>query len=153
VAEQVRPTKKQRELLSFIEQFIAEHGYSPSYREIRDGVGYTSIATVALHVNNLVARGHLIKRDHAARSLEVVAVAEVPKVRSNEIKPAEEKWLVEQIDYRFRQAEASKALSQADIDGLYVLVGALSVLGLEGAAMSFIARLSELKKSLVPKSE
>ena len=52
--------------------FIVEHGYSPSYREIMRGCGYTSVATVALHVNNLIKRGHLRKRDHSARSLEVV---------------------------------------------------------------------------------
>jgi SOS-response transcriptional repressor LexA len=30
--EKLRPTKKQKELLGFIDSFIAEHGYSPSYR-------------------------------------------------------------------------------------------------------------------------
>ena len=68
----IRPTKKQHELLGFIEQFIGEHGYSPSYREIMNGLQYTSVATVALHVGNLIKRGHLRKRDHSARSLEVV---------------------------------------------------------------------------------
>jgi repressor LexA len=66
----MRPTKKQRELLSFIETFIAKNGYSPSYREIMGGLNYTSVATVALHVNNLIKRGQLHKRDHSARSLE-----------------------------------------------------------------------------------
>ena len=69
---QVRPTKKQRELLTYIEEFINQHGYSPSYREIMSGLNYTSVATVALHINNLLKRGHLRKRDHSARSLEVV---------------------------------------------------------------------------------
>jgi repressor LexA len=64
----VRPTKKQKELLTFIEDFIAEHGYSPSYREIMAGTGHTSVATVSLHVNNLIKRGHLAKRDRSARS-------------------------------------------------------------------------------------
>ena len=68
----IRPTKKQQELLVFIEAFIGEHGYSPSYREIMNGCQYTSVATVALHVNNLIKRGHIRKRDHSARSLEVV---------------------------------------------------------------------------------
>ena len=63
----IRPTKKQRELLSFIEAFIAEHGYSPSYREIMQGLQYTSVATVALHVNNLIKRGHLQKRRKPTR--------------------------------------------------------------------------------------
>ena len=65
----VRPTKKQHDLLEFIEAFIAQHGYSPSYREIMNGLNYTSVATVALHVNSLIKRGHLAKRDRSARSL------------------------------------------------------------------------------------
>jgi repressor LexA len=44
----VRPTKKQKELLNFIEEFINVRGYSPSYREIMKGMQYTSVATVSL---------------------------------------------------------------------------------------------------------
>ncbi len=146
MAESVRPTKKQRELLTFIETFIGEHGYSPSYREIMNGCHYTSVATVALHVNNLIKRGHLQKRDHSARSLEVVTSAETkPTVKSNLVTEKQEKWLVQKIDYFFAQAEQTTAMPQEQLDELYVLVGALKVLGLEGAAHSFIPRLSELK--------
>ncbi len=45
-----RPSKKQFELLAFIENFIAEKGYGPSYREIMRGCDYTSVATVATDV-------------------------------------------------------------------------------------------------------
>jgi hypothetical protein len=38
------------------------------------------------------------------------------------------------------------SLSEADLDKLHILVGALKVLGLEGASQSYNARLSELKK-------
>ena len=69
----VRPTKKQHELLEYLREFIAEHGYSPSYREVMRGCNYTSVATVALHINNLIKRGHVVKRDKSARSLEVVS--------------------------------------------------------------------------------
>lgn len=146
----VRPTKKQRELLTFIDAFIKEHGYSPSYREIMNGCNYTSVATVSLHVNNLIRRGHLQKKDRSARSLEVVqdTDTEPAKIQTNDVKPGEEKWLVDKIDYRFRQCEDSKTVDQQELDSLYVLVGALKVLGLEGAANSFMARLSELKKHL-----
>lgn len=142
---QVRPTKKQRELLTFIEDFIVQHGYSPSYREIMTGLNYTSVATVALHVGNLIKRGHLVKRDHSARSIEVVKPEKVPQITSNEIKPAEEKWLVKKVEHFFSTAEASKSIQQAKLDELYVLIGALKVLGLDGAAQSFIARLRTLK--------
>lgn len=144
--QSLRPTKKQRELLSFIEAFIAEHGYSPSYREIMNSLKYTSVATVSLHVNNLIKRGHLRKRDHAARSLEVVDVPKTQTLVTNQIKAGEEKWLVDKIDHYFHQAEQGGAPKTAELDSLYVLVGALKVLGLDGAAQSFMPRLSELKK-------
>lgn len=144
----VRPTKKQRELLTFIEQFIGEHGYSPSYREIMNGLDYTSVATVALHVNNLIRRGHLRKRDGSARSLEVVNPAGQGKVVTNVVQPGEEKWLIEKVEYFFTQAEGVAELEPALLDDLYVLMGALKVLGLEGAAQSFAPRLAELRQKL-----
>lgn len=143
----VRPTKKQRELLSFIQQFISEHGYSPSYREIMKGCGYGSVATVALHVNNLIARGHLQKRDHSARSLEVVADADKTEFVSNQITERQEKWLVKQVERLFVEAETVARPTEEQVDKLYVLVGSLKILGLDGAAQSFIPRLSKLKVS------
>lgn len=150
MSNSVRPTKKQRELLTFIEQFIGEHGYSPSYREIMSGLNYTSVATVALHVNNLIQRGHLRKRDHSARSLEITepSDSEGLKVTSNTVKPGEEKWLIQKIEHFFTEAENSGEVVQEHIDQLYILIGALRVLGLEGAAQSFLPRLSQLKQRL-----
>jgi repressor LexA len=145
----IRPTKKQKELLTFIEEFITKHGYSPSYREIMSGLNYNSVATVSLHVNNLIKRGHVRKRDHSARSLEVVgAVSEQqPKITSNQIAPGEEKWLVEKVEHAFQQMEHSGAeIAESSLDHLYVLIGALKVLGLEGAAQSFMPRLTALKQ-------
>jgi repressor LexA len=143
----VRPTKKQRELLTYIENFINEHGYSPSYREIMNGLNYTSVATVALHVNNLIKRGHLRKRDHSARSIEIVAVSEQAKITSNKVDPGEEKWLVEKVEHAFQQIEnLGGELKTSSIDHLYVLIGALKVLGMEGAAQSFMPRLTALKQ-------
>jgi uncharacterized protein YlxW (UPF0749 family) len=144
----VRPTKKQKELLSFIDAFITEHGYSPSYREIMNGLNYTSVATVSLHVNNLIRRGHLRKRDRSARSLEVVAPTVEPgaKVTTKQLKVSEEKWLVEKIEMFFKEVEAAPAVLERELDKLYVLIGALKVLGLDGAASGFIARLSTVKQ-------
>lgn len=145
--ESVRPTKKQRELLAFIEEFIGEHGYSPSYREIMSGLNYNSVATVALHVNSLIKRGHLRKRDRSARSIELVHPGDMQSIKTNEVKAGEEKWLVEKVEHAFQQVEElGGELAQNSIDHLYVLVGALKILGLDGAAQSFIPRLSVLKK-------
>ena len=150
-APTVRPTKKQKELLAFIEAFIAEHGYSPSYREIMNGLQYNSVATVALHVGNLIKRGHLIKRDHSARSLEVVTNSDTPAelpLKTNAVKESEEKWLVGKVEQFVAEAEAQPVPTKDQLDNLYVLLGALRVLGLDGAAQSFLERMTALKAKL-----
>lgn len=142
----VRPTKKQQELLNYIERFVAEHGYGPSYREIMNGCNYSSVATVAVHINNLITRGHLTKRDHSARSLEVVkqtnGSSSTPQVKFT---ASNEKWLIDIIETKFQAVEKSSKIQQKDIDKLYMLVAALSVLEFDGAAVAFKARIKELE--------
>lgn len=149
---ETRPSKKQRELLIFIEQFIAQHGYGPSYREIMRGIGYKSVSTVAIHVNNLIAKGHLRKRTRSARSLEVVKVT---AANSGEVivQPAsgDEKWLLEMINRKFHFVEKAERIEQKAVDELYVLVGALHILGLAEAANDAKSRLLALKIENTPK--
>jgi len=65
-------TKKQKEILEFISKFIDEKGYAPSYREIGEGFGLSSVATVAEHVNTLRDKGYLENSDPGcARSIQV----------------------------------------------------------------------------------
>lgn len=150
MTEAVRPTKKQREILEFIKKFIAEHGYSPSYREIMTGLDYTSVATVALHVKSLIDRGHLRKRDRSARSLEVVDTEDTPKVIvSTQVTASQEKWLVKKVEHLFKEQEDLTRPKEEDVDNLYVLVGSLKILGLDGAAHSFIPRLAPLKDKTI----
>ena len=71
----VKLTKKQTLVYEFIRDFIAEHNYSPSYRDICSGLGLSSVAGVAEHVDNLVALGALKKSPGEAHSLEVVDIS------------------------------------------------------------------------------
>lgn len=144
----VRPTKKQRELLGFIESFITEHGYSPSYREIMNGLGYTSVATVALHINNLITRGHLRKRDRSARSLEVVGIDLGIGEKAGNVLEHEAKWLVEQVHAIMKDLENAAEPTLKKLDDAYVLVGALHVLGLDDAVRSLVPRLSQVKENI-----
>jgi repressor LexA len=149
----LRPTKKQKELLAYIERFIVENGYSPSYREIMNGLQYTSVATVALHVNNLIKRGHLLKRGHSARSLEVVAPVGIvdAKLPTNEVKESEEKWLIAKVEKLFLDAEAEALPTPMQLEDIGILLAAMRVLGLEGAAQSFATRLAALRAALEKK--
>ncbi len=65
-------TKRQREVLDYVTQFIELHGYAPSYREIASYFKYGSVATVAEHIESLVSKGMLQKNDNEARSIQLV---------------------------------------------------------------------------------
>ena len=67
-----RASKKQQELLAYLDEFIRQTGYGPSYREIMRALGYKSVSTVAAHIDGLIAKGYVRKSDNSARSLEVV---------------------------------------------------------------------------------
>lgn len=71
-----RATKKQQELLQFISEFLKEHNYAPSYREIMVALGYKSVSTVAVHVDGLIAKGYLTKSDKSARSVRIASADE-----------------------------------------------------------------------------
>jgi len=65
-------TKRQREILDFLEGFVEENGYPPSFEEIAHHFGYTSLATVHEHLENLRLKGYIRKSYNASRSIELV---------------------------------------------------------------------------------
>lgn len=134
-----RPSKKQRELLSFIDGFIKGYGYGPSYREIMRALNYKSVSTVATHVDGLISKGYLAKTDNSARSLTVVSAAS-SEIVVKAVTKTQEKWFVDQINSRFDVYETSP--SEEKYDQLCILVGALMVLGLADAATAAKARLT-----------
>ncbi len=65
-------TRRQRQVLDFITNFIRENGYSPSFEEIGHGLGLSSLATVHKHVSNLDQKGYLKRDYNRSRSIDVV---------------------------------------------------------------------------------
>jgi len=64
-------TKRQQEIWEFLVQYVDEHGYPPTVREIGEKVGLASPSTVHAHLANLERAG-LIKRDPTKpRALEL----------------------------------------------------------------------------------
>jgi repressor LexA len=84
-------TKRQKEVLDFIADFVEENGYSPSYEELAQGLKLASLATVHKHIQALESRSYLRRMFNQSRSIEVSAkyVQERRKnrqtVRSNEV--------------------------------------------------------------------
>jgi repressor LexA len=123
-----RPSKKQRELLSFIDGFIKGNGYGPSYREVMRALDYKSVSTVAVHIDGLIKRGLLYKKDHSARSLEVVKESLVAAPESFDEKE-HRAWLTDVIELKLSAYETSSEPTERD--DVAILIETLRILGLK----------------------
>jgi repressor LexA len=65
-------TKRQKEILDYIGSFIEDRGYAPSFEEIAESFGYSSLATVHEHLSNLERKGYIRKSYNESRSIELV---------------------------------------------------------------------------------
>jgi repressor LexA len=78
-------TKRQKEILDYVTQYIELHGYAPSYREIAEAFKLGSVATIAEHIETLVTKGLLQKQDNSARSLQLTKPADEEFERDNAV--------------------------------------------------------------------
>jgi len=65
-------TKRQREILDYLNDFIQQHGYAPSLEEIGKRFGLSSLATVHKHLTNLQDKGFIRRAWNRSRSVEIV---------------------------------------------------------------------------------
>ena len=65
-------TKRQREILDYLNDFIQQHGYAPSLEEIGRRFGLSSLATVHKHLTNLQEKGFIKRAWNRSRSVELV---------------------------------------------------------------------------------
>jgi repressor LexA len=65
-------TRKQHELLVFIDRHLKETGFSPSFEEMKDALQLRSKSGIHRLISGLEERGFLRRRHHRARALEVV---------------------------------------------------------------------------------
>ncbi|MBZ5619535.1 MAG: transcriptional repressor LexA [Acidobacteriia bacterium] len=66
-------TKRQKQVLDFIANFVDENGYCPSYEEIAKGLELASLATVHKHISVLESKNYLKRGFNQSRSLELSA--------------------------------------------------------------------------------
>ena len=65
-------TKRQREILDFLNSFIEQHGYAPSLEEVGRRFGLSSLATVHKHLTNLQDKGFIKRAWNRSRSIELI---------------------------------------------------------------------------------
>jgi repressor LexA len=65
-------TRRQRQVYDFISEFVQKHGYSPSFEEIGEGLGLSSLATVHKHISNLEKKALLTRDYNRSRSIDLL---------------------------------------------------------------------------------
>lgn len=75
-------TKRQREILRFLKNYISKHGYSPTFQEIAEHFKFSSKGTVYKHLLNLKEKGFITKYWNKSRSIELTSdIAEMAIVQ------------------------------------------------------------------------
>ena len=65
-------TRRQRQVYDYISDFVQRNGYSPSFEEIGEGMGLSSLATVHKHISNLEKKGLLTRDYNRSRSIDLL---------------------------------------------------------------------------------
>src|SRR5262245_18784310 len=135
-------TKRQKEILDFLEGFLSDNGYAPSFEEIAKHFGYTSLATVHEHLENLRQKGYIRKSYNASRSVELVpagvkaAAVELPllgkvaagvpieAIPDNETVAVPEDFLSRGNDHYVLRVKGDSMIDEQIRDGDYIVVSA-----------------------------
>ncbi|GBD33123.1 MAG: LexA repressor [Gemmatimonadales bacterium] len=65
-------TRRQKEILDYLQSYIADRGYAPSFEEIARRFRFSSLATVHEHLSNLQRKGYIKRSYNESRSIELV---------------------------------------------------------------------------------
>ena len=76
-------TKRQSEILGYIQEFINTHHYSPSYREIMNHFELSSLGSVYKHIHVLKRKGCLVGEKQAKRSLNLAKAPQKPQAQTD----------------------------------------------------------------------
>lgn len=132
-------TKRQKELVDYLDAYISKAGYAPTLEEIGQHFGLTSLATIHKHLTNLERKGMIRRKWNRSRALEVVpqqrraAAIELPLVgrvaAGVPIEPVEEsdtisvpEELVGRGETFVLRVKGTSMIQEGILDGDYVVV-------------------------------
>lgn len=98
-------TPKQFELLAFIDAYKSDHGATPSYDEMKNGVGLRSKSGINRLVVSLEERGAIIRMKHRARCIDLTTEAKLFLEEKSAAHPEAQKRIAEMERYLEAQPE------------------------------------------------
>ena len=137
--ENMKLTRRQKEILDFITGFIDENGYSPSMEEIAEYFQFASLNAVFKHLEALESRGFLHRDSNRARSIQlspedpvgiqvlplygyVAAGQPIEAVSSPETLQVPDEFLPRRGSYYVLQVQGESMIDEHIQNGDYVIV-------------------------------
>ena len=131
-------TKRQKEILDYLKEFIGDRGYAPSFEEICKAFGYTSLATVHEHLSNLERKGYIRRSYRESRSVEFPPEAEpsvvlpllgtvaaglpIEAIEVEETLPVPAEMLRKGRDHYILRVEGESMIDEQIRDGDYIVI-------------------------------
>ena len=75
-------TRRQRQILDYLNSYSAANGYAPSFEEIAEHFNYNSLATVHEHLTNIERKGYIKRTYNESRAIEILPSALPPRATS-----------------------------------------------------------------------
>lgn len=72
-------TKRQREILNYLDAYTEQNGYAPSFEEIAEHFNYNSLATVHEHLSNLERKNYIKRSYNESRAIEILPSEASPR--------------------------------------------------------------------------
>ncbi|HEX7938195.1 MAG TPA: transcriptional repressor LexA [Gemmatimonadaceae bacterium] len=72
-------TKRQREILTYLDSYSEANGYAPSFEEIAEHFNYNSLATVHEHLSNLERKRYIKRSYNESRAIEILPNEVMPR--------------------------------------------------------------------------
>jgi repressor LexA len=107
-------TRKQYELLVFVERRLNETGVSPSFEEMKDALGLRSKSGIHRLITGLEERGFIRRLPHRARALEILRLPENMEPRGPSGRAPDDRFEPNVIDGGFGLTGASAVAESAD---------------------------------------
>ena len=73
-------TKRQKQVLDFVESYSQKKGYAPSFEEIRKRLKLASVSTIHFHISKLKEGGYLGKIENKARAISIASKEPLVKI-------------------------------------------------------------------------
>lgn len=83
-------TRKQYELLVYIDRHLKQTGFSPSFEEMKDALSLKSKSGIHRLISALEERGYLARRHHRARALDILRLPDNMQPQATPAAPAAE---------------------------------------------------------------